>query len=324
MFEITSDNLQLAIFLLIGVAVFLAAEAIYLGVSSRASYLRKINKRLSILENSGDQLDALVELRRARSLTSEGNFKLPLIWLNRLVLQSGITMGVGRFAMMFAGLAVVIAFAVYTFEGSALIAAAAGLASATFLPLAVLKFLRGRRWNAFEAQLPDAVDVMVRSLRAGHPLPVSISMVGRELPDPIGSEFGLTADELTYGLDLEAAMGNMASRVGQDDLALLIVAITIQARTGGNLGEILSNLSRILRTRFKMRRRVRSLSAEGRFSALALSILPFMVFGALTLFAPDFYGGIWEEPVVTQVLSSAFAFMMVGNFIMYRMIQFRM
>jgi len=324
MFEITSENLQLAIFMLIGVAVFLAAEAIYLGVSNRASYLRKINKRLSILENSGDQFQALVELRRARSLTSEGNFRLPLIWLNRLVLQSGITMGLTRFATTFAILAMVLAFAAFIVEGNLLIAAAVGMGGSTILPLAVLKFLRARRWKAFEAQLPDAVDVMVRSLRAGHPLPVSISMVGRELGDPIGSEFGLTADELTYGLDLEAAMGNMASRVGQDDLALLIVAITIQARTGGNLGEILSNLSRILRTRFKMRRRVRSLSAEGRFSALALSVLPFLVFGCLTVFAPDFYGGIWKEPIVTQVLSSAFFFMMVGNFIMYRMTQFRM
>jgi len=107
-------------------------------------------------------------------------------------------------------------------------------------------------------------------------------------------------------------------------LALLIVAITIQARTGGNLAEILSNLSRILRARFNMRRRVRSLSAEGRFSALALSILPFLVFGALTLFAPEFYGGIWGEPIVARVLGAAFAFMMVGNYIMYRMIQFRM
>jgi len=319
-----AQPLQLAIFLLVGIAAFLAIEAAYLAVSSRASYLRKVNKRLAILDASGDQLDALVQLRRARSLTSEGNFRLPLIWLNRLVLQSGITMGLSRFVSIFGFAALAVFLAVNLLEGSLLLAAAAAAASATALPLLVLKWLRRRRCRAFEAQLPDAVDIIVRSLRAGHPLPVSIAMVGRELEDPIGSEFGLTADELTYGLDLDLAMGNMASRVGQDDLALLIVAITIQARTGGNLAEILSNLSRILRARFNMRRRVRSLSAEGRFSALALSILPFLVFGALTLFAPEFYGGIWGEPIVARVLGAAFAFMMVGNYIMYRMIQFRM
>ena len=324
MFDLTPEQLQIAIFLLIGIAAFLVAEAVYLSVSSRASYLRKVNKRLAILEASGDQLDALVQLRRARSLTSDGNFRLPLIWFNRLVLQSGITTGFGRLALIFGLVAAVSFFVVFTFQNSLMLASLAAFIAMTVLPLFVLKILRGRRWRAFEAQLPDAVDVMVRSLRAGHPLPVSIAMVGRELGDPIGSEFGLTADELTYGLDLDAAMSNMASRVGQDDLALLIVAITIQARTGGNLSEILSNLSRILRSRFKMRRRVRSLSAEGRFSALALSILPFLVFGALTLFAPDFYGGIWGEPIVAQVLGAAFCFMMVGNFIMYKMIQFRM
>lgn len=322
--EFDPQHLQYAIFLLIGVAAFLVAEAVYLGVSSRASYLRKVNTRLAFLDASGDQYDALVQLRRARSLTSEGNFRLPLIWFNRLVLQSGITMGLARFAALFGVMAVINSFLVFMIEGSLLLAAATALVSTTLLPLVALKFLRARRWRAFENQLPDAVDVMVRSLRAGHPLPVSISMVGRELGDPIGSEFGLTADELTYGLDLDTAMNNMASRVGQPDLALLIVAITIQARTGGNLGEILSNLSSILRARFKMRRRVRALSAEGRFSALALSVLPFLVFGALTIFAPEFYGGIWQEPVVAQVLGSAFGFMMIGNVIMYKMIQFRM
>ncbi|RMF11182.1 MAG: type II secretion system protein F, partial [Alphaproteobacteria bacterium] len=169
----------------------------------------------------------------------------------------------------------------------------------------------------------DAVDVMVRSLRAGHPLPIAIAMVGREMPDPIGTEFGMTADELTYGLDLETAMGNMAARVGQDDLALLVVAISIQSKTGGNLSEILSNLARVLRARFKMRRRIKAVSAEGRFSALGLSALPFIVFAGLMFASPNFYGEIWNEPMVRQGLGLALGLITVGNLIMFRMVNFR-
>ncbi len=107
------------------------------------------------------------------------------------------------------------------------------------LPYLVLRFLRGRRQKAFGAQFPDALDMIVRSLRAGHPVPIAITMVAREMPDPIGSEFGIVADEITYGADLETALRNLYFRVGQDDLPLFVTAVAIQGSTGGNLGEIL-------------------------------------------------------------------------------------
>ena len=104
------------------------------------------------------------------------------------------------------------------------------------IPVFVLVIKRSRRTKRLEGQLPEAIDVMVRSLRAGHPLPVAIAMVAREMPDPIGSEFGMASDEMTYGMDLETAMSNMRIRAGQSDLAMLVVAVSIQAKTGGNLG----------------------------------------------------------------------------------------
>src|SRR2546423_3289802 len=117
------------------------------------------------------------------------------------------------------------------------------------------------------------MDIMVRSLRAGHPVRVAGGLVAQELPDRIGTEFGIAADEITYGADVETAMRNLYFRVGQEDLPLFVTAVAIQGSTGGNLGEILANLSAVIRERFKMRRKIRALAAEGRASALILSSL---------------------------------------------------
>ena len=315
---------QNAIFVLFGAAVFLGVEAAYLAIAKRTSYVRKVNTRLKLMGNAGNQHEVLVQLRRDRGLTSEGRYKLPLIWFNRLVLQSGLRVGIWRiaFLMVMAGLTGAGATLIAGFDWPlALLAApAAGIG----LPVFVLRFLRQRRRNKFEKQLPEAVDTMVRSLKAGHPLPVAISMVAREMEDPIGTEFGITGDELTYGLDLDGAMQQMSARVGQDDFSLLVVAICIQAKTGGNLSELLANLSKVLRDRFKMRRRVKAVSAEGRMSAIGLSCLPIIVFGVLLVFAPDFYGGIWNEPAVSYGLGGAGIMMMIGNIIMIRMVNFKL
>ncbi len=319
-----TTTFELSIYLMVGIAVFLAVEVLYVSIARRATYLRQVNARLKLLNDAADSHDVLLELRRRRSLSADGAYVLPVIWFNRLVMQSGTGLGIWKLLMIMGLLALVAFAAALVFHGGWAVAGAAALGAGLLLPLLALRMLQGRRRRKFEEQLPDSVDVMVRSLRAGHPLPVAIAMVSREMPDPIGSEFGLTADEMTYGLDLETAMSNMSQRVGLDDLTLVVVAISIQSRTGGNLSEILSNLSYVIRARFKMRRRVKSLSAEGRFSALALSVLPFLVFGAMQLLAPDFYGGIWEEPITTQILSFAAGFMMIGNVIMYHMVNFKM
>jgi tight adherence protein B len=318
------ENLKFAVYLLFGVAAFLAMEALALSLSNRLSYARKVNSRLRMAAAAADQSDLLLQLRRTRSLTPEGRYKVAVIWFNRLVLQSGVKMGIWRIVSLMVFAAGTSFGGVWYLQRNAWLATAIGLAVGVGLPLLALKFLRRRRRRRFETQLPDAVDVMVRSLRAGHPLPVAIGMVSREMPDPIGSEFGLTADEMSYGLDLDTATGNMTVRVGQEDLSLVTVAISIQSKTGGNLGEILSNLSGVLRARFKMRRRIKALSAEGRYSALALSVLPFLVFGLLSVAAPNFYGEIWDEPTTKKALGVAAGIMVFGNIVMYRMVNFKL
>lgn len=317
------ELIQTAIVVLAGIAVFLTLEAGYLVISKRRSYKGRVNRRLKIFEDAGSQQDVLQILRRERGLTSEGKYRLPLIWFNRLLTQSGLGVSATRLMTMTSIPAVAAFVGIYVFTKLWLASLVMCLGIAFVLPILVMLYLRRKRRSKFEALLPDAVDVLVRSLRAGHPLPVAISMVGREMPDPVGTEFGMTSDEMTYGLDLEAAMNNMSSRVGQDDLALLVVAISIQAKTGGNLAEILANLSNVLRARFKMRRRVKAVSAEGRASAIGLSALPFIVFALVNFMVPGFYGDVWGEPVTQQVLTFALGLMSVGNIIMFRMVNFR-
>jgi tight adherence protein B len=148
-------------------------------------------------------------------------------------------------------------------------------------------------------------------------------MVSKEMPDPIGTEFGIVSDELTYGSDLETAMRNLFFRIGSDDLPLFVTAVAIQRSTGGNLGEILENLSSVIRQRFKMRRKIRALAAEGRASALILSSLPIGMFAVIQFLVPNFYGSVWNEDLTKIALGLAGCWMGVGNFIMYRMVNFR-
>jgi tight adherence protein B len=148
-------------------------------------------------------------------------------------------------------------------------------------------------------------------------------MVAREMADPIGSEFGIIADEITYGADLETAMRNLNFRVGTDDLPLFVTAVAIQGSTGGNLGEILENLSGVIRQRFKMRRKIRALAAEGRASALILSSLPILMFAVIQFMVPDFYASVWHESLTKIALAAAACWMGVGNIIMFRMVNFR-
>jgi tight adherence protein B len=246
-----------------------------------------------------------------------------LINLNQLLLQSGLSIGLGRLVLLVL-LAMVAMFAAVLFgHGTLTQAMIVTLVGGVALPPLVLRFLRSRRQKKFGAQFPDAIDIIVRSLRAGHPVPIAITMVGKEMADPIGSEFGIVSDEMTYGSDLETAMRNLYFRVGTDDLPLFVTAVAIQRSTGGNLGEILENLSSVIRERFKMRRKIRALAAEGRASALILSALPIGMFAIIQFLVPGFYASVWDQNLTKIALTLAGCWMGVGNFIMYRMVNFR-
>jgi tight adherence protein B len=311
------------IYLFTALAAGLFVEGVYLLFFTTRSYRKNINRRLRLLENQPDRENLLVQLRRERGLSDAGDYRLPLVALNRLILQSGLTVGFAKLAIYVAVGALFAFGGLMALRGNVLEALAAAAFCSTLLPLLVLRIKRGRRRKKFGAQFPDALDIIVRSLRAGHPVPIAITMVAREMPDPIGSEFGIVADEITYGADLETGMRNLFFRIGQEDLPLFVTAVAIQGSTGGNLGEILENLSAVIRERFKMRRKIRALAAEGRASALILSSLPIGMFLVIQIITPQFYASVWHEELTKIGLSAAAGWMGIGNFIMYRMVNFR-
>jgi tight adherence protein B len=154
-----------------------------------------------------------------------------------------------------------------------------------------------KRAARLEEQLPDAIELMVRSLRVGHPLIAAISSVAKELPDPLGSEFGVIADESVYGRSLVDSLKQFAERMENQDLRFLAIAVSIQQTSGGNLAEILDGLSKVIRSRFKLYRRVSVITAEGRFSGKFLSSMPFVVLIGNLIFRPGYYDKVMESPL---------------------------
>ena len=163
----------------------------------------------------------------------------------------------------------------------------------------------------------------MRSLRAGHPVPVAINMVAREMADPVGTEFGIVGDEVTYGADLETgdAQSVFPHRPGRP------AAVRHRGGDPGldrrQLGEILENLSAVIRQRFKMRRKIRALASEGRASAMILSSLPILMFLVIQIITPQFYASVWNEDMTKICLAAAGGWMLIGNFIMFRMVNFK-
>jgi tight adherence protein B len=186
-----------------------------------------------------------------------------------------------------------------------------------------LRTLKSSRKKRFAEGFPDALDIIVRSLRVGHPVSVSLSLAAQQIPDPIGSEFGIVVDEVTYGLELGEALANMSERVGVEDFQYFVVAISIQSETGGNLAEVLGSLAAVIRSRFRMFKKVQALAAEGKFSAQCLSVLP-PAFGIFTFaINPEYYLNVSSEPLFWKIGVLAITLQLVGIFAMYKMINFR-
>jgi len=304
-------------------SVLLLVEGLFYLLSGPGGAATSPNRRLRMLVGGAKREDVMVRLQRERPLPSGDHVRNPVEWFIMLVAQSGVNLSPRRVLVVMAavgGIAAVImmlAFRSGTVAG--LGAVSVGIAG----PLLVLMLNRRIRLKKMTHQLPDAIDIVVRSLRAGHPVSTSIAMVAREMRDPIATEFGLVVDEMTYGLDLDDALSNMARRVGLNDLRFLVVAVMIQMQVGGNLAEVLNGLSRVIRERAKMRAKVRALSAEGRFSAGLLSVLPFMLMGVISLLRPEYYSVVAPDPFFWPVLGVGFILMVLGIIVMYRMVNFR-
>jgi tight adherence protein B len=202
------------------------------------------------------------------------------------------------------------------------IAALAGAAGAT-VPLLYLSHRRSRRLAHLERQLPDALDLVTRALRAGHSFASSVQMIGEEMSDPIATEFRMVADEVNFGVSLQQALTNLSERVPLTDLRYFVVSVLIQRDSGGNLTEVLGNLSRLIRDRLKLLARVRVLSSEGRLSAWILGLMPFALAGLMNVFNPEFMSPLWTDPMGLTVIKYMLAMMAVGVVILRKIVKIR-
>ena len=309
-------------------SVFLAVLVVELGylvLAPANGGKRRINRRMEAdkLKGKVSQKNILIQLRKERGLNEDGNFIMPMKWLNRLITRSGLTLGLNKLAMIYAGYFLFVNAVVLLYWKSVLTSLIFFPILSFVLPVMWLKRRANKKTAEFAAQLPEAIDLITRSLKAGHPVPVAISMVAREMPDPIGTEFGIVSDEVTYGSDLMTALKNLHERVDLPDLSLLISSVSIQSTTGGNLREILEGLSLVIRDRAKMKRKIKAISAEGRMSAMFLSAMPVLLFIALQLLIPDYYGEIWGESLTWKMMAGLGFWLTTGNFIIMKMVSFK-
>lgn len=186
----------------------------------------------------------------------------------------------------------------------------------------LLQRRRGQRIATARAQLPAAIEIIIRSAESGHPLVAAFALVGREMPDPIGTEFRRLAEQLTFGAALEPAVQAMTERLGVEEMGLLAVTLTVQSQTGGRLSEVLRNLSTVIRERGMMQARVRAITAEGRGTAAIMVIFPFALFLTLRALMPGYFDPLWDSGYGGPLLVLLGGMMAVGLIMLNRMIQF--
>ena len=308
--------------LLVFAAVFTLAQAVW-GLARAANAKRTVNKRLLVAERTGSLEDLVIELRKQRGLTESGDRRPGWRWVSELITRSGLVFEPRRWAGYIAGCALAGAVLMLALTKSVWIAPLGAVLGGALIPIGFLQFKAGARAKKLAEQLPQALQIIVRSLEAGHPVPTAISLVGREMPDPIGSEFVMAADEIAYGASLSQAVARIADRCRHADVDLFASIIRLQERSGGNLTGLLKMVAKTIRERLKMRMKIKALSGEGKASAMILIAAPFMTAGMLQVMSPDFYGEVIHLPVVKMVLAGLGLWMAVGALVMRNMINMK-
>jgi tight adherence protein B len=303
------------------IGVLLAFDGILQFFSRGNGGEEAINRRLRMLASGADPEEVLNLLRRRRPADGLERVTGLREW-QMLVIQSGVTMEAGRLLTLLllgtAGLWLILVL--LGFAG--LVALTLALLLGVALPVMILMQIRSRRANRIARQLPDGIDLMVRSLRAGHPLNAAFQVIAREMSDPLGSEMGIIADAITYGDDLTDAVTAFADRVGIEDARYLAVAINIQAGTGGNLAHVLEALANVIRERFAMLRKIKALSAEGRLTAMIVSVVPLVIYFSLNLISPTYYGDVADDPLYTPFLATGVVLTVMNAIVLRRLVRF--
>ena len=322
------DSLYQLFVVLCFVAVVLALEGGYLAWNnSRGEEARRMMRRLRAISAgehgsaAGTALDR--QLAQDHSAFERWLLRMPRSHrLDRLLLQAAYPRSGGHFLMvsLLAAVGGLLFALLMNWPLWLTLSLAAGCG---IFPLLQLLTARRRRLQAFERQLPDTLDLMARALRAGHAFSGALEMVGTEAADPIAGEFRTTFDEINFGISLNDALLNLSTRLPSTDLKYFIIAILLQRDTGGNLAELLDNLSALIRARFKLLGTIRALSAEGRLSAWVLSLLPFVAAALLNIINPKFMSVLWTDPAGMPLIEGALLMTAMGIFWMWRIVKIR-
>ena len=327
--------LKAIVLVLIFAAVVFAVERIVGVVVGRRLETQAINQRLELINRGMGRAQAMQLLRRRMTTIPEGlpSFLVaPAMKFEKMLMAAGVSVPTGRLMVMLLATPAIIFLTILTFMLVGEVALGAGriLMIATFsfilgagLPLFYFQFRATRMRKKIQDQFPIALDVFVRGLRAGHPIAAALDLLTVEMPDPIGTQFGIVVDEVTYGADLRDALTAMADRWDLDDMRMFVVSLSVQAETGGNLAEILENLSQVIRERASMMRKVRALSSEGRMTATMLTVLPVLAFTLLFLGNPRFYLDVADDPAFVPGYVVLLTMYAIGFFTIRRMIDLK-
>jgi tight adherence protein B len=288
---------ELIVYGLIFVGVFVLVEGVYLTVFGKSISLNsRVNRRLEMLDKGAKRDEVLEQLRKEMKQHSESK-GIPLYSALAEKAQKAaiaftpiqlilIMVAVTIFA--FLGLTIGTQTGVITRAGIAVMMGVGGVYT-------WVSMKAGKRISMIEEQLPDAIELMVRSLRVGHPFSAALQIVSKEIDDPLATEFGVISDEAAYGRDLGEALKDMAERLDMQDMRFLSVAVTIQQQSGGNLAEILAGLSKVIRARFRLFRRVKAITAEAKWSGKFLSAFPVLALIAINVMDPNYYDEVKDH-----------------------------
>jgi tight adherence protein B len=322
------DSSYVLFAVLLFVAVVTALEGIYqVWASKNSAEAKRVSARLRGLESSGNEVTLTIERQAAAKRFSWlGDGLVRTLPKGDALLRHVETSGTGRSIgemFIYSGLLGVAGAALpammakpWTFS----LFLGALLAS---LPWYWLNGRRNKRMRLFERQIPEALDLMGRAMRAGQAFPTAVKMVGDEMPEPIGQEFRVLFDETNFGIPQSEALIRLADRVPIADLRYFVIAVMIQRESGGNLAELLDNIAGIVRSRLKLLGEVRTLSAEGKLSAWILGCLPFAVAGLIQIVNPEFTSILWTDPVGLKLVGGALTLMAIGVWWMRIIIRIR-
>ena len=312
------------LYIIIFFCAFMGLQAM-LSLGKQASIkVKATNERMRQMEDGATtQLSILEKMRKDRGIQNKGNFANKFTFrVNEMVVQSGLKLGsVGIYKYM--ALTVTVLTPTLLITKRSMTWGVIGFFAGLILPLVFVHIAAKRRRAKAVAQLPEALDVIVRSLGAGHPVPVAMALVAKEMPDPIGSEFGIVSDEIAFGSQMTSAIQRLAERTGHPDFELFAAMIRLQERTGGNLAQLLRSNSDTIRARQKMRLKIKAATAEGRMSARILNIAPIAIFLIVNIMSPDFYGSVDDNPIVKQTFIGVALWMVLGNLVMRKMMNFK-